>query len=34
MRSGYFQNGEQVGEWATYDAEEKIVKITKMKSPL
>jgi hypothetical protein len=34
MRSGYFENGNQVGEWTTYDAKGKIVKVTKMKSPL
>jgi antitoxin component YwqK of YwqJK toxin-antitoxin module len=33
MRSGYFENGKQTGEWTTYDARGKIVKITKMKSP-
>jgi len=34
MRSGYFENDKQVGEWTTYDAEGKIVKVTKMKSPV
>jgi antitoxin component YwqK of YwqJK toxin-antitoxin module len=33
MRSGYFENGKQVGEWTTYDARGKVVKITKMRSP-
>jgi antitoxin component YwqK of YwqJK toxin-antitoxin module len=33
MRSGYFENDDQVGEWTTYDAKGKIVKVTKMKSP-
>jgi antitoxin component YwqK of YwqJK toxin-antitoxin module len=33
MRSGYFENGKQVGEWTTYDAKGKVVKITKMRSP-
>jgi antitoxin component YwqK of YwqJK toxin-antitoxin module len=33
MRSGYFENGNQVGEWTTYDAKGKIVKVTKVKSP-
>jgi antitoxin component YwqK of YwqJK toxin-antitoxin module len=33
MRSGYFENGKQTGEWTTYDAKGKVVKITKMKSP-
>jgi antitoxin component YwqK of YwqJK toxin-antitoxin module len=32
MRSGYFEDGKQVGEWTTYDASGKIVKVTKMKS--
>jgi antitoxin component YwqK of YwqJK toxin-antitoxin module len=32
MRSGYFENGKQVGEWTTYDAMGKIVRVTKMKS--
>jgi antitoxin component YwqK of YwqJK toxin-antitoxin module len=31
MRSGYFENGKQLGEWTTYDAQGKIVKVTKMK---
>jgi antitoxin component YwqK of YwqJK toxin-antitoxin module len=29
MRSGYFENGEQTGEWTTYDAKGKVVKVTK-----
>lgn len=33
MRSGYFENGKQVGEWTTYDAKGTVVKVTKMKSP-
>jgi antitoxin component YwqK of YwqJK toxin-antitoxin module len=33
MRSGYFEDGKQVGEWTTYDAKGKVVKVTKMKSP-
>jgi len=33
MRSGYFEKGIQVGEWTTYDARGKVVKITKMRSP-
>ena len=32
MRSGYFADGKQVGEWTTYDAKGKVVKVTKMKS--
>jgi antitoxin component YwqK of YwqJK toxin-antitoxin module len=31
MRSGCFENGEQVGEWITYDKNGKIVKKTTMK---
>ncbi len=31
MRSGYFKNGKQTGEWATYDKAGRIVKVTKFK---
>jgi hypothetical protein len=31
MRSGYFENGAQVGEWTTYDRSGKVVKVTMMK---
>jgi antitoxin component YwqK of YwqJK toxin-antitoxin module len=31
MRSGYFDNGKQVGEWTTYDKKGKIFKVTQMK---
>lgn len=31
MRSGYFDNGTQVGEWTTYDNKGKVYKVTKMK---
>jgi antitoxin component YwqK of YwqJK toxin-antitoxin module len=31
MRSGSFENGKQVGEWTTYDATGRVVKVTKMK---
>jgi antitoxin component YwqK of YwqJK toxin-antitoxin module len=31
MRSGYFENGEQVGEWTTYDKTGRVVKVTRMK---
>jgi antitoxin component YwqK of YwqJK toxin-antitoxin module len=31
-RSRYFENGEQAGEWTTYDAAGKVVKVTRMKS--
>lgn len=31
MRSGYFENGEQAGEWTTYDKTGAIVKVTVMK---
>ena len=32
MRSGFFENGKQVGEWTTYDDKGRVVKVTKMKS--
>jgi antitoxin component YwqK of YwqJK toxin-antitoxin module len=32
MRSGYFDNGKQVGEWTTYDKQGKVYKVTKMKN--
>jgi antitoxin component YwqK of YwqJK toxin-antitoxin module len=28
-RSGYFENGEPVGEWTTYDQQGKVYKVTK-----
>jgi antitoxin component YwqK of YwqJK toxin-antitoxin module len=31
MRSGYFESGEQIGEWTTYDKTGKVVKVTVMK---
>jgi antitoxin component YwqK of YwqJK toxin-antitoxin module len=31
LRSGYFENGEQVGEWTTYDKKGKVYKVTTMK---
>ena len=31
MRSGYFKNNKQIGEWTTYDKKGKVVKITKIK---
>jgi antitoxin component YwqK of YwqJK toxin-antitoxin module len=31
MRSGYFADGEQVGEWTTFDRKGKVVKVTQMK---
>jgi antitoxin component YwqK of YwqJK toxin-antitoxin module len=31
MRSGWFENGEQVGEWTTYDRQGEVYKVTKMK---
>jgi antitoxin component YwqK of YwqJK toxin-antitoxin module len=31
MRSGSFTNGEQVGEWTTYDKTGRVVKVTSMK---
>ncbi len=31
LRSGYFHNGEQVGEWTTYDKKGQVYKITHIK---
>ncbi|MEK6479692.1 hypothetical protein WJR50_19270 [Catalinimonas sp. 4WD22] len=31
-RSGYFDEGKQVGEWITYDQEGKVHKVTNMQS--
>ena len=31
LRSGYFESGEQVGEWTTYDQAGKVYKVTTMK---
>jgi hypothetical protein len=31
MRSGYFDQGAQVGEWVTYDKDGAVYKVTKMK---
>jgi antitoxin component YwqK of YwqJK toxin-antitoxin module len=31
MRSGYFENGQQVGQWTTYDKRGKVFKVTAMK---
>jgi antitoxin component YwqK of YwqJK toxin-antitoxin module len=31
MRSGYFKNNKQVGEWTTYDRNGKVYKVTLMK---
>ena len=31
LRSGYFDRGEQVGEWTTYDGKGAIYKVTVMK---
>ena len=31
MRSGWFEQGEQVGEWTTYDRTGAVHKVTKMK---
>jgi antitoxin component YwqK of YwqJK toxin-antitoxin module len=31
MRSGYFENGKQVGDWTTYDQEGRVYKVTKFK---
>jgi hypothetical protein len=31
MRSGHFEDGEQIGEWTTYDTKGEVYKVTKMK---
>ena len=31
MRSGYFQDGEQTGEWITYDHQGEVLKVTNIK---
>jgi antitoxin component YwqK of YwqJK toxin-antitoxin module len=31
MRSGTFENGEQVGEWTTYDKNGDVYKVTTMR---
>ena len=31
LRSGYFEKGEQIGEWTTYDSKGKVYKVTTMK---
>jgi antitoxin component YwqK of YwqJK toxin-antitoxin module len=31
MRTGYFKNGKQTGEWTTLDKAGKIVKVTQLK---
>jgi antitoxin component YwqK of YwqJK toxin-antitoxin module len=31
MRSGYFEDGEQTGEWTTYDKKGEVYKVTRMK---
>lgn len=31
MRSGYFENGKQVGVWTTYDRDGEVYKVTTMK---
>lgn len=32
MRSGYFEEGKQVGEWTTYDSTGAVYKVTQMKA--
>jgi antitoxin component YwqK of YwqJK toxin-antitoxin module len=32
MRSGYFEGGEQVGEWTTYDSTGAVYNVTLMKA--
>ena len=31
LRSGHFENGEQVGDWTTYDTKGAVYKVTTMK---
>jgi antitoxin component YwqK of YwqJK toxin-antitoxin module len=31
LRSGHFENGEQVGEWTTYDKAGQVYKVTRIK---
>jgi antitoxin component YwqK of YwqJK toxin-antitoxin module len=31
LRSGYFNKGEQIGEWTTYDQKGKVYKVTQIK---
>ena len=31
MRSGHFENGEQIGEWTTYDKNGQVYKVTNIK---
>lgn len=32
LRSGYFENGEPIGEWTTYDTAGQVYKVTRRKS--
>lgn len=32
LRSGYFKDGQAVGEWTTYDREGEVYKVTKKKA--
>jgi antitoxin component YwqK of YwqJK toxin-antitoxin module len=32
LRSGHFENGEQIGEWITYDKQGKVYKMTNIKA--
>jgi antitoxin component YwqK of YwqJK toxin-antitoxin module len=32
MRSGTFENGQQVGQWTTYDQKGQVYKVTTMKA--
>lgn len=31
LRSGHFENGEQAGDWTTYDKQGQVYKVTRMK---
>lgn len=30
LRSGHFENGEQTGEWTTYDSQGEVYKVTRI----
>lgn len=32
LRSGHFENGQQVGDWTTYDKKGAVYKVTRMKA--
>ena len=34
MRSGHFKNGQQVGEWITYDSKGRVYKVTNFETKI